>query len=122
MLAKLAVTAEIQPLLSRSANPVPDTAVGASHALSVLMSTQTLRTRNYKLINSPKASGLGSESSPFQSRAQALTYFVSSPKMLHGKASSKQDSFVSSNPSLSIRTLLSNPVTEVSSVSFLRVQ
>lgn len=122
MLAKLAVTAEIQPLLSRSANPVPDTVVGASHALSVFMSTQTLRTRNYKLINSPKASGLGSESSPFQSRAQALTYSVSSLKMLHGKASSKQDSFVSSNPSLSIRTLLSNPVTEVSSVSFLRVQ
>jgi len=122
MLAKLALTAEIKPLLSMSANPVPDTVVGASHALSVFMSTQTLRTRNYKLINSPKASGLGSESSPFQSRARALTDFVSSPNMLHSKAPSKQDSFVSSNPSLSIRTLLSNPVTEVSCVSCLRVQ
>ena len=121
MLAKLAVIAEIKPLLSMSANPVPDTAVGASHALSVFMSTQTL-TRNYKLINSPKASGLGSESSPSQSRAQALTYFVSSPNMFHSKAPSKQDSFVSSNPSLSIKKLLSNPVIEVSTVSFLRVQ
>lgn len=77
-----------------SANTVSDTVVGASCALPVLMSTQTHKTKSYKLINSPKALGLDSESSPSQSRAQALIHFVSSPNMFHSKPPSIQDSFV----------------------------
>lgn len=44
ILAKQTVTAEIKPLPPMSANTVSDTVVGASCALSVLMSTQTHKT------------------------------------------------------------------------------
>lgn len=53
---------------------LPDTVVGASRELSIFKSAHTHKTKNHKLINSPKALGLDSEASPSDFRAQALTH------------------------------------------------
>lgn len=76
ILAKLTETAKnkIKSLLSLSANSVADNCGGASIALSGLMSTQINKKKGsmFRLINSPKAAGPDSESSPSHFRAQAL--------------------------------------------------